>query len=119
MMTSDRIQNLFRRLSEFLGEFHPDRRVPTLNVVVHGLSDVVKKSCSTSDVSIQTKLVRNHLSDVGHFNGMPKDILAVTGSEVKLAHGLDDLAMEPSDVRFDDRILAGFSNPFFDVTFGL
>ena len=119
MVAANGVEYGLRLLAELSGELHTDGRVAAFHFVVHRLPDVMEKTATSGDRAIKSELVGNHLAEEGDFDRMAKDVLAVTGPELHLAHRLGDLRMDAANIGFHQRILPGLLDSFFDVPLGL
>ena len=79
--------------AELAAEVHADVRVAALDLVVHGLADVVEEPAAAGDGAVEAQLVGDDLTEVGQLDRVAEDVLAVAGAVVESAHGLGDLGV--------------------------
>lgn len=115
MVTTDGVEDGFVFFAVLGGEVHTDLGVTAFGFVVHGFADVVEESGAACESSVETELVGDDLGEVGDFDGVLEDILAVGGAVGELAHGFDDLWMEAFEFEFHRGVFAGFDDFFVDL----
>ena len=116
-MPADGVEHGSGFLAVFADELHADGGMAAFHSggVIHRLADVVEKAAAAGQRAVESQLICDDLTDVGDFDGVSQDVLAVTGAEVEFAHGFDDLGMQAADVCFDDRFIACFGDSFGHV----
>ncbi len=77
-----------------------------LDVLVHGLPDVVEEPGPEGDVDVGAELAGHHGRQHGHFLGVLEHVLPVARPVFQLAEKLDQLGVDVADPELEDRRLA-------------
>lgn len=103
----------------FLGELGADFGVLAFDFVGDGLTDVVEQGGGLGDAFVGADFVSDHTGDVGHFDGMEQDVLAVAGAEFEFAEEVEQFTRDADDADFAGGVFAGADDFFLDFAFGL
>ncbi len=115
VVTADGVEDGFVFLAVLGGEVHPDLGVSAFHFVVHGFPDVVEESGASCETAVESELVGDDLGEVGDFDGVLEDILAVGGAVGELAHRFDDLGVEAFKFEFLGGVFPGFDDFLVDL----
>ena len=100
--------------TEFLGKLSANLGMFTLDFVRDGFADVVQERSGLGYVDVSTDFLRNHASNMRHFNGVQEDVLAVTSTEFEFTQEMEEFFWNANNTNFASGIFAGTNDLFFD-----
>lgn len=99
-------------------EFCTDCGVSAFHFVVCGFADVVEETAAPGECAIETELFGHHAGEVGDFDGVLTDILAVADSEVKSSHEVHEFRVQSANAGFFAGLKSETSDVFFHFAGG-
>ena len=97
-----------RGLPEPFGIIGADAGMGSLHLVIDRLPDIVKESGPLCLLDVHLQFGRHHSREMGHINGMLKDILGIARPKLQAAQQHDQLGMQIVDSDIEGDPLSGF-----------
>ncbi len=104
----------FGTLAVATGKVGSDNGVRTLDLVVDGLAEVVKKTSALRGSLVEAELRGHDRTESGNLNRVGKNVLAEGGAVAQRAKGLDKLGMQVVDAGVECGLLAGLTDALVD-----
>src|SRR5204863_2702850 len=118
VMSLDRVGDGLR-LAVALCDSSPDLGVRSLDLVAHGLADVVKKRPSAGRLHRRPQLRGDEPGELRTLDQVVQHVLAIACAELELAEKHDQLWVETVHARLEHRPLALLDDPLVDPSLGL
>lgn len=101
------------------GKIGADDGMGTLDIMVDGLSEVMKQTGTLGGHDVDTKLGGHDSAQLGNLERMLQDVLPEGGTIAQSAQGSDDLRMQVMDPRIEGGLFARFANALVNEIGGL
>ena len=117
MVAADGVDDLFL-LAVSLAQVGADLWMAALDLVVHGLSDIVQQAAAPGGLAVEAKFLGDDLPQVGDLHGMLQHVLSIAGAEVQPPQQIHKFTVQPADVGLHGGLLAVFGNLLVDFLLG-